>query len=110
VTPEQPIRDLLGALAAERDVAIATAVAAAVAPLRGEIDQLRAEVAALRAALEQRAEPKVYVSPGEAAERLGVTTRTIRRRIKDGQLPTVRLGRIVRIPVAALMGEPAAAE
>lgn len=47
------------------------------------------------------AEP-VYLSATEAAERLGISLRTVRRRIADGSLPSVRIGRAVRIPVAAL--------
>ncbi len=41
-------------------------------------------------------------TPPEAAERLGISLRTVRRRIADGSLPSVRLGRAVRVPVAAL--------
>ena len=47
------------------------------------------------------AEPE-YVTAAEAAERLGISLRTIRRRIADGSLPSVRIGRAVRIPVTAL--------
>lgn len=43
-----------------------------------------------------------YLGAAEAAERLGVSLRTVRRRIADGSLPSVRLGRAVRIPVTAL--------
>ena len=43
-----------------------------------------------------------YLSAAEAAVRLGLSLRTVRRRIADGSLPTVRIGRAVRIPAAAL--------
>lgn len=43
-----------------------------------------------------------YLNAVEAAERLGISLRTVRRRIADGSLPSVRLGRAVRIPVSAL--------
>jgi len=43
-----------------------------------------------------------YLGAAEAAERLGISLRTVRRRIADGSLPSVRLGRAVRIPVSAL--------
>jgi excisionase family DNA binding protein len=43
-----------------------------------------------------------YLGAAEAAARLGVSLRTVRRRIADGSLPSVRLGRAVRIPVTAL--------
>jgi excisionase family DNA binding protein len=43
-----------------------------------------------------------YLGAAEAASRLGVSLRTVRRRIADGSLPSVRIGRAVRIPVSAL--------
>jgi len=43
-----------------------------------------------------------YLTAIEAAERLGVSLRTVRRRIADGSLPSVKLGGTVRIPEAAL--------
>lgn len=43
-----------------------------------------------------------YLTAAEAAARLGISLRTARRRIADGSLPSVRLGRAVRIPAAAL--------
>lgn len=43
-----------------------------------------------------------YLTAAEAAERLGISLRTVRRRIADGSLPSARIGRAVRIPVAAL--------
>ncbi len=56
-------------------------------------------------------EPK-YLGAAEAASRLGISLRTVRRRIADGSLPSVRIGRAVRIPAAALdlpVARPAAA-
>jgi excisionase family DNA binding protein len=43
-----------------------------------------------------------YVTAAEAAARLGISLRTVRRRIADGSLPSVRIGRAVRIPAGAL--------
>jgi excisionase family DNA binding protein len=43
-----------------------------------------------------------YLTAAEAAARLGISLRTTRRRIADGSLPSVRIGRAVRIPAAAL--------
>ena len=43
-----------------------------------------------------------YLTAAEAAERLGISLRTVRRRIADGSLPSVKLGGAVRIPVSAL--------
>ena len=44
----------------------------------------------------------VYLSAAEAASRLGISLRTVRRRIADGSLPSARIGHAVRIPAAAL--------
>jgi excisionase family DNA binding protein len=43
-----------------------------------------------------------YLTAAEAAARLGISLRTVRRRIADGSLATVRIGRAVRIPATAL--------
>ena len=48
---------------------------------------------------------KIYLRTTEAAEILGVSTRTIRRRIKDGTIPAVKIGRLVRIPASAILPE-----
>jgi excisionase family DNA binding protein len=45
---------------------------------------------------------KTFLTPTEAAARFGVSVKTIRRRVKDGTLPAVYLGRHVRIPVSAV--------
>jgi excisionase family DNA binding protein len=43
-----------------------------------------------------------YLTAAEAASRLGISLRTARRRIADGSLPSVRIGRAVRVPAEAL--------
>lgn len=43
-----------------------------------------------------------YLTAVEAAERLGVSLRTVRRRLADGSLAAVKLGGAVRIPESAL--------
>jgi excisionase family DNA binding protein len=43
-----------------------------------------------------------YLTAAEAAVRLGLSLRTVRRRIADGSLLSVRIGHAVRIPAAAL--------
>jgi excisionase family DNA binding protein len=43
-----------------------------------------------------------YLSAVQAAERLGISLRTVRRRIADGSLPSVKIGGAVRIAVSAL--------
>jgi excisionase family DNA binding protein len=46
-----------------------------------------------------------YLTIQTAAERFGVSTKTIRRRIADGTIPAVRIGpQIIRIPAASLDG------
>ncbi len=66
-------------------------------PLLAAIERLTGEVAQLRKAL-----PPQLVSPDEASKLLGLSLSTIRRRIRDGSLPTRKLGRAVRIDIAAL--------
>lgn len=47
--------------------------------------------------------PPAYVTIAQAAERLGVSRDTIRRRIADGTVPAVRVGpRSIRIAVEDL--------
>ena len=43
-----------------------------------------------------------YLSAKETAERLGISLRTVRRRIADGTLPSVKIGGAVRIPASGL--------
>jgi excisionase family DNA binding protein len=42
------------------------------------------------------------VKPGEAARRLGVSTRTVQRWLRDGRLPAVRVGSHVKVDARAL--------
>jgi len=65
--------------------------------LVAEVAALRAEVASLRSTL-----PPALVTLAEAAERLGVSVRTLRRRVKDGTLPVRRIGRSLRVDLDAL--------
>lgn len=51
--------------------------------------------------LESRLPPALVDVP-TAGERLGCSASTIRRRVRDGTLPVVRVGRSVRIDLAAL--------
>lgn len=63
-----------------------------------EIRQVRTELAALRADQEAEAIPV-----GEAAQRLGVSTRTISRMIARGELTCVKVGAARRVRVAGLL-------
>lgn len=76
---------------------IGTLLEAKLAPLRNEIGRLAAEVEALRHAV-----PPALVPVREAAEALGVSEATVRRRIRDGDMAMVRIGRSVRVDLAAL--------
>lgn len=51
-----------------------------------------------------------YVTISEAAERLALSTKTVRRLIARGELPALRIGRSIRIPATALdtLGRPLA--
>lgn len=47
--------------------------------------------------------PAELISISEAADHLGVSTKTIRRRISDGTLKAVRIGpRLIRVDAASL--------
>src|SRR5450759_1088050 len=43
-----------------------------------------------------------YLTAAQAAARLGISLRTVRRRIADGSLPSVKIGGAVRVPASAL--------
>jgi|HubBroStandDraft_4_1064222.scaffolds.fasta_scaffold4346718_1 excisionase family DNA binding protein len=55
-----------------------------------------------------RAAPAHLLTAAEVADRLNISLRTVRRLIKNGMLPIVRIGRLVRIrpeALAALIGK-----
>lgn len=72
------------------------------------IDDVRAVVRdEIRAALrEMQAQAKPLPVPDAAAE-LGVSERTLRRQIKAGEVPVIRIGRAVRVDMAAVRPPPA---
>lgn len=87
---------------------LAALLDARLAPLQAEVQRLAAEVAGLRRSL-----PPMLVSLPEAARALGVSLSTIRRRARDGSLPVRRVGRLIRVDLAAirpLTGEEVARE
>ncbi len=43
-----------------------------------------------------------YLTAAQAAACLGISLRTVRRRIADGSLPSVKIGGAVRVPASAL--------
>src|SRR5216684_3866927 len=71
---------------------IAAVLDGRLAPLRLEVQRLAAEVSDLRQAL-----PPLLVSVPIAAERLGVSLSTARRRVRDGEWPVRRDGRRVLV-------------
>jgi excisionase family DNA binding protein len=81
------------------DAAITEAVAVAMAPVLAELRALRAELARLAALAAP--EPSM-LSIRRFAERAGLSACTVRRRVSDGSLPSVRVGGAVRIPASAL--------
>ena len=44
--------------------------------------------------------PGPYLSPRQVAELLGVSVKTVSRRIADGEIPASRIGRLLRIEAA----------
>lgn len=77
--------------------AIRAAVAAAIAPLTAEIRGLRSEVEALRSAV-----PPSFVNIEQAAERLGVSTKTVWRWCQSGEIKATRAGHRWMIDLASL--------
>ncbi len=72
--------------------------------VKDELAHLRAEVRALASRVEQlrRTLPAQLVSMQEAAGHLDLSLSTVRRMVKRGDLPYRRLGRSVRVDLAAL--------
>jgi excisionase family DNA binding protein len=68
------------------------------AVVRRELEPVLRELAQLRRAAQDEA-----VTPAEAARRLGLSRRTVERRIRDGSLPSVRIGGARRVPLSAVM-------
>jgi excisionase family DNA binding protein len=47
-------------------------------------------------------EQKLFLSPDEAREVLGIGRATMYRRLSDGSVPSVKIGKLIRVPTAAL--------
>jgi excisionase family DNA binding protein len=77
---------------------------AALLALPGHVAELLAELHALRAELAEvrRALPASLGSMEQAAELTGLSGRTIRRRVRTGEIPARRVGRRILIDLAAL--------
>ena len=63
---------------------------------------LKGQVETLTAVVRTRARqiPAPVVSVHEAAERLGVSVNTVRRRVKSGEIPCTRIGKVLRIDLS----------
>jgi excisionase family DNA binding protein len=87
----------------ERVAALYTAIEA-VLGLPAEIAHLRAEVSLLRAEVERlrQSQAPVLVTVKEAAQRLSVTPRTVRRYIEQGKLRSVQFGDTPRVDLGSL--------
>jgi excisionase family DNA binding protein len=60
--------------------------------LQDQVEQLTVAIRSL-----ERHLPAPLVSVQDAAERLGVSVNTVRRRVKSGDIPCTRIGKAVRI-------------
>jgi len=67
--------------------------------LREEIQDLRHEVRALRS----EEDPERLLTKGEAADLLGVSTRTVDKLVHAGEITSLKIGRARRIPRKALL-------
>ena len=68
-----------------------------------EVEQLRRQVQDLTAAVRCLAQRlPVLVTVEEAAKHFNVSTRTIRRRLRNREWPTVKVGKHTRIDLAAV--------
>lgn len=74
---------------------------ARIAPLTDAIRALTAEVEQLR-----RAIPAPLVTIAEAARVLGVHPNTIYTRVKNGEIPVRRVGKAIRVDLAAITRGP----
>jgi excisionase family DNA binding protein len=83
--------------------AIATVVEA-VLSIPTSLEAMKAEIAELRRQISvlQAVQPLSIVTVPEAAERLGVTQRTVRRMLRAGRLKSVRIGNRVRVDLGTV--------
>ena len=81
-----------------------TTVMEAILSIPLELQGMKAEIAELRRQISvlQAVQPLASVAVPEAAERLGVTQRTVRRMLKSGRLKSVRIGNRVRVDLSTV--------
>jgi len=73
------------------------AIPASLEAMAAEIAELRKQISVLQAV-----QPLAIVTVPEAAERLGVTQRTVRRMLREGRLKSVRVGNRVRVDLGTV--------
>lgn len=76
---------------------LAAVLEAKLGPLKADVRRLSAELESIHRQL-----PPPLVSVTEAAQRLGLSLSSVRRRIRDGSLPVRRIGRSLRVDLGAL--------
>ena len=81
---------------------LTTLLEAKLLPISEALRGLAQEVESVRRAL-----PPVLVTLREASRRLGVSESTVRRRVRDGQLRTLKIGGLVRVDLGVLHGASA---
>lgn len=79
--------------------ALAAVLEAKLTPIRAEVGRLAAGIEAMRRAL-----PPLLVSATEAARTLGLSLSTVRRRLREGTLPSKRIGSRLLVDLGALHG------
>ena len=84
-------------------LAIASVIEA-VLSIPTELQGMKAEIAELRRQISvlQSVQPLSIVTVPEAAERLNVTQRTVRRMLREGRLKSVRIGNRVRVDLGTV--------
>lgn len=82
---------------------VASAIAS-LTELPETVADLRRDVAHLMAAIErvEKRLPSPLASVQQAAEVLGCSVPTIRRKVKAGEIPSVRVGRAIRVDLSKL--------
>lgn len=93
MTKDQPRLGLVVTMAVETLLSIPASIEA----LKQEIADLKRQISVLQAV-----QPLAIVTVPEAAERLNVTQRTVRRMLKEGRLKSVRIGNRVRVDLSTV--------
>ena len=71
-----------------------------------DVEQLARRLSVAAGTSAKPTPPRPWLSPGEVAPLLGVSERTVYRRIADGTLPSRRFGGLRQVHVSAITGQP----